>query len=110
MKRACPTMHILAGGDAKAQYENRVLNLKEQIAWVGIDDPWRTPGEYPTQSELWVAHQDIVDTERAAFIDAMQPSAVDLIRDAQGEFVNYRVQAMWDTWLMARLGFKRGSY
>lgn len=109
-KRPCPITHILAGGSAQDHYENRVRNLKEQVAWVGIDDAWREPGMLPTQAQLYHSNIDIIDIERAAFIDTMKPATHDLLRDANGDFVNYRIASMWDTWLAARIGFIRGSY
>lgn len=108
-KRECPHQVILAGGNDHDRYENRVDNLRLQIKWAGRDDPWAKPDEQPPQLAIYLANTDIIEAERETFIDMMGIGGADLLQHtAIGEvptYANYRVQAMWATWLAARLGF-----
>lgn len=100
---------IHCGGDAKSHYEAEVRQLKIWVEFVGRDDPWMDPGMLPPQRVLYDMHLSIIQAERELFESAMDIGGPDALQchhaGSPSVYVNYRVQAMWATWLAARLGF-----
>lgn len=108
--RAGPKTTILAGGDADDRHDNACNNVREQLKWMAIEDPWRDPSTLPPRSVLYQRYIALVEVERQRFLDHF-----DIQRDraqisADGEFSVLGTRLRWEGWLAATLGFNAADY
>lgn len=107
--RAGPKTTFMHGGDADDHHRVRCDNLREQLKWMAIEDPWRDPAMLPPRAVVYQQHLALVEIERQRFIeffDLQQHQAT----MADGEFEAYTVRLAWEGWLGATVGFRRADY
>jgi len=108
-RQAGPRMYILAGGDAVAWHNNRIDNLREQIIWMGLEDPWRDPAVVLPRNVIYQQNIELIEVERQRFVD-FNDIPVHQLAIVDGDYEHLAVRLMWEGWLGARIGFKRGDY
>jgi len=108
--RAGPKTTILAGGDADDRHDNDCDNVREQLKWMALDDPWRDPATVLPRSVLYQQHIALVEVERQRYIDFFEIPPHRALISSDGEFSILGTRLRWEGWLAARLGFKVADY
>lgn len=110
MYRAGPKKTILSGGDADDRHDNACNNVREQLKWMAIEDPWRDPATLPPRSLVYQQHIALVEVERKRFIDCFEIQSDRALISPDGEFAILGTRLRWEGWLAATLGFKAADY
>lgn len=108
--QAGPKKSFLVGGDAEDQHNSICRNVREQVIWAAIDDPWADPGTRPPIAVLFLQNEELVEAERQRYLDFYDIQGELASIDADGHFVDMTTRVRWEGWLGARLGFKRDEY
>ena len=108
--RAGPKTTILAGGDAEDAHRNRCDNLREQLKWMAIEDPWRDPAMLPPRALVYQQNTALVEVERQRFIDFFDIQCDRAIIGTDGHVSLLTTRLLWEGWLAATLGFRRADY